>query len=172
MAEALGSKQKKRRFKEPQTLEETKMVVGQSIPKTTQYKTRWGVRIFENWRSQRNNKLPECEVNPLGLNVSFVQTLDTPLTSMTKASLNFWLIKFIQELTDKDGAAYVEKTMYQIICCLKRYFETNGRADLNPLDTKDVVFQGFSQILDAEMKKSHRAGGQLERCKEEKKARY
>ncbi|KAK3715050.1 hypothetical protein QZH41_012108 [Actinostola sp. cb2023] len=88
---------------------------------------------------------------------------------MTKASLNFWLIKFIQELTDKDGAAYVEKTMYQIICCLKRYFETNGRADLNPLDTKDVVFQGFRQILDAEMKKSHRAGGQLERCKEEKK---
>ena len=71
MAEALGSKQKKRRFKEPQTLEETKMVVGQSIPKTTQYKTRWGVRIFENWRRQRNNKLPECEVNPLGLNVSF-----------------------------------------------------------------------------------------------------
>ena len=55
----------------------------------------------------------------------------------TLASMNFWLIKFIQELTDKDGDAYPEKNLYQIVCSIRRYLEEHGRAEANILDGKN-----------------------------------
>ena len=71
------------------------------------------------------------------LNLEAVENLNKPLWKMSLAITNFWLIKFIQELTDKDGDAYPEKTIYQIVCSTRRYLEEHGRAEANILDGKN-----------------------------------
>ena len=50
---------------------------------------------------------------------------------MSMKSMNVWLIKFVQELADKDGDQYPEKTIYQIVCSLRQYLEEHGRVEAN-----------------------------------------
>ena len=85
----------------------------------------------------RENKQANREENPFKLNLEAVENLNKPLWKMSLASMNFWLIKFIQELTDKDGDAYPEKNIYQIVCSIRRYLEEHGRAEANILDGKN-----------------------------------
>ncbi len=65
-----------------------------------------------------------CESNPFSLDLQ--TELETELCSMTARTLNFWLIKFVQEVCDKDGKPYPERIVYQIICSLKRHLDENG----------------------------------------------
>ena len=88
---------KKRRFRDPQSVEKSIENVQNAIPQTTRYKNRWGVRIFEDWQSGRENKADMCESNPFSLDLQNLQNLETGLCSMTARTLNFWLIKFVQE---------------------------------------------------------------------------
>ena len=79
----------------------------------------------------RENRAVMCESNPFCLDLQNLQNLETDLCSMTARTLNFWLIKFVQEviICHKDGKLYPERTVYQIVCSLKkRYLEENGRA--------------------------------------------
>ena len=108
--------------------------VRNAIPQTTRYKNRLGVRIFEDWQSGRENKAVMCESNPFSL---YLQNLETELCSMTARTLNFWLIKFVQELCDKDGKPYPGRTVYQIVCSLKRHLDENGRAEANMLNANN-----------------------------------
>ena len=94
---------KKRRFRNRQSLETSIDNVRKAIPLTTRYKNHWGLRIFEDWQSGRENKAVICEKNPFSLDLQNLQNLDTHLCSMTARTLNFWLIKFVQEVCDKDG---------------------------------------------------------------------
>ena len=84
------------------------------------YKTRWSVRIFEAWQAERENKFAMSEDNPFALDLTQVEHLDTSLRNMSMKSMNFWLIKFVQELSDNDGDPYPEKTIYQTVCSLRR----------------------------------------------------
>ena len=58
---------KKRRFRDPQSVERSIENIRNAIPQTTRYKNRWGVRIFEDWQNGRENKAVMCESNPLSL---------------------------------------------------------------------------------------------------------
>ena len=71
------------------------------------------------------------------LDLQNLQNLDTHLCSMTARTLNFWLIKFVQEVCDKDGEPYPGRTVYQIICSLKQHLEENGRAEANMLNANN-----------------------------------
>ncbi len=64
-----------------------------------------------------------CESNPYNLDLQNLQNLVTEFCSMTARTLNFWLIKFVQEVCDKDGKPYAERAVYQIICSLKRHLD-------------------------------------------------
>ena len=57
---------------------------------------------------------------------------------MDALSLNYWLSKFVMEVAKKSGERYPPKSVYGIICALKRYLEEkNGSEALNPLDASD-----------------------------------
>ena len=57
---------------------------------------------------------------------------------MDVLSLNYWLSKFVMEVAKKSGERYPPKSVYGIICSLKRHLEErNGSEALNPLDTSD-----------------------------------
>ncbi len=69
--------------------------VRNAIPQTTRFKSHWGVRIFEDWQSRRENKAVMCESNPFSLDLQNLQNLETELYSMTARTLNLWLIKIV-----------------------------------------------------------------------------
>ena len=106
---------KKRRFRNPQSVETSIDNVRKAIPLTTRYKNLLGLPIFEDWQSGREYKAVICGNNPYSLDLQNLQNLDTHLCSMTARTLNFWLINFVQEVCDKDGEPYPGRTVYQII---------------------------------------------------------
>ena len=131
---------KKKRFLEPQTVECSVSTVNKATPRSTRYKNRWAVRIFEEWQAQRGNQLVLSECNPFSLDISRVENLSTNLLNMSTESLNFWMIKFVQEVCDNDGDHYPGNTLYQIVCSIKRYLEENGRGECNMLDVKNYRY--------------------------------
>jgi hypothetical protein len=83
----MASSCKKRRFRDLQSVERSIDNVRNAIPRTTRYKNRWGVRIFEDWQSGRENKAVMCESNPFSLDLQNLQNLETELCSMTARTL-------------------------------------------------------------------------------------
>jgi hypothetical protein len=45
--------------------------------------------------------------------------------------MNFCPMKFIQEFSDRDSEPCPAKTLYQIMCSLKRHLEENGGVGAN-----------------------------------------
>ncbi|CAH3036024.1 unnamed protein product, partial [Porites evermanni] len=85
-----------------------------------------------------------------------VQSLEEKLEDLDSLSLNYWLTKFVQEFpsrSNKNGGRYPSRSLYGIVCGLKRYLEdVNGGNALNRLDSSDKRFAIFRRRLDAEMK--------------------
>jgi hypothetical protein len=88
-------------------------------------------------QSWRENKAVICERKPFSSDLQNLENLETELCSMTARTLNFWLIKFVQEACDKDGKPYPGRKVYQIICSLKRHLDENGRAKANMLNANN-----------------------------------
>ena len=64
--------------------------------------------------------------------------LSADIVRMDVLSLNYWLSKFKVEVAKKSGKRHPLKTVYGIICALKRYLEEkNGSEASNPLDASD-----------------------------------
>ena len=67
-----------------------------------------------------------------------LQTLDTAIRDMSTCSLDYWLSKFVQEVSNSSGERYPSRSLYSIICGLKRHLsDVNGSAALNPLEMSD-----------------------------------
>ena len=69
----MASDTKKKRFREPEAVETSIENIKKSIPRSTLYKNRWGVRIFEAWQAERENKLVMSEDNPFALDLTQVK---------------------------------------------------------------------------------------------------
>ena len=83
-------------------------------------------------------------LNPGGLFKSFdlhkVAMLYSSIEEMDAFSLNYWLsnCKFVMEVAKKSGERYPAKTIYGIVCGIRRHLEEkNGAKALNPLDNSD-----------------------------------
>ncbi|XP_068681836.1 zinc finger MYM-type protein 2-like [Montipora foliosa] len=159
------------RFRSPKTGEEdTKMLEG-SIPKSTAYRNKWAVKMFHQWQINRRVQVPVLDaggafkVKDYG-DLSKVQSLSTDLANLDANALNYWLSKFVQEVANSKRKVYPARTLYGIVCGIRRHLEeTGGSEALNPLDASDK-----SRCLDAEMKDSTRQGVSLQPKKEEKEA--
>ncbi|XP_068723066.1 uncharacterized protein [Montipora capricornis] len=149
------------RFRQPKSVEDEERCVLNAIPKSTRYKNKWAARIFEEWGKARFPKVATLE--PGGLfkeyNLHKVQSLEIPLLQMDALSVNYWLTKFVQEVAKPSKERYPPKTIYQIVCGLRRFMEENNeKLDFNPLDASDKRFSIFRRVLDAEMKEGTRLG--------------
>ena len=87
------------RFRAAKTFEQEEKCVASAISKSTQYKNKWAVGIFEQWQKVRVPKVATLEPGGLFKNYDLhkVQSLEFPLLEMDALSLNYWLAKFIQE---------------------------------------------------------------------------
>ena len=128
-----------KRFRAARSLDEEAKVLAAAVPKTTEYKNRWAVKLFEEWKTERDNVHSSQEYSSVRLmEVENVENLNTSLQLMKAESINFWLTKFVQEVRDQKGQRYPGKTLYQIIAALKRYLANKGRTDINLLSKTDT----------------------------------
>ena len=139
-ASTLLSKMAEYRFRQPKSVEDEERCVLNAIPKSTRYKNKWAARIFEEWGKARFPKVATLE--PGGLFKEYdlhkVQSLEIPLLQMDALSVNYWLTKFVQEVAKPSKERYPPKTIYQIVCGLRRFMEENNeKLDFNPLDASD-----------------------------------
>ena len=65
----MASEPKKKRFREPEAVKNSIENITKSIPRSTVYKNRWGVRIIEAWQAERENELVMSEDNPFALDL-------------------------------------------------------------------------------------------------------
>ena len=63
-----------------------------------------------------------------------VQELTESIENENAKSLNHWLRKFVQGVANMSGGRYPSRTLYNIVCGLKRFsVEKNGEGAINPL---------------------------------------
>ena len=77
-------------------------------------------RFFENGKAKertRSAPLSQAECSKVKTKV-----LTESIENMNAKSINYWLWKFVQEVADKSGGRYPSRTLYNIICGLKRFF--------------------------------------------------
>jgi len=128
------------RFRDPKSVEDEESLLHDARPKSTIYKNRWSVDTFRSWQRSRVIKFPTVEVGSVlrDYNVREVQSVEENLEDMNSSSLNYWLTKFVQEVANKNGGRYPPRTLYGIVCGIKRHLEEqNGANALNPLDNSD-----------------------------------
>ena len=84
------------RFCFPKTIEDEELCVERAVPKSTRYKNKWEVGIFEDWQRVRSVKFPIVEIGGVFKEYEFdkVQPLTRPITEIDALTLNYWLSKF------------------------------------------------------------------------------
>ena len=112
-----------------------------SIPKSTAYKTKWGIKIFHQCQINRKVKVPVPDAGGAFKDygdLSKVQSLSTDLANMDANALNYWLSKFVQEAVNSEGKVYPGRTLNGIICGVRRHLEETVRSEaFIPLDALD-----------------------------------
>ena len=58
------------------------------------------------------------ENSPFPTDKSYVQRLDTDIANITAESLNFWKIKFIEELWKENGEGYPPRPLNSSVCAI------------------------------------------------------
>ena len=112
-----------------------------TVPASTKYKNKWAVSSFAEWQRLREVQVPVLDCGGLfkDYDLHKVIALSADIAGMDALSLNYWLSKFVMEVAKSSGGKYPPKTVYGIICALKRYLEEkNGSEALNPLSIQSL----------------------------------
>ena len=123
------------RLRIPKTSDEENACIINSFPKSMVYKNKRTIQISREWQGQRTNRI--CSIGPGGVfkgeDICLdVQELTESIENMNAKSL--WLCKFVQEVANKSGGRYPCRTLYNIVCGLKRFLvKKNDEGALNPL---------------------------------------
>ena len=128
------------RSRVPKTSFQENLLVNDAVPAPSKYKNTWAVSIFAEWQRLREVQVRVLDCGGLfkDYDLHKVTALTADIAGMDVLSLNYWLSKFVMEVAKTSGGRYPPKTVYGIICALKRYLEEkNGSEALNPLDASD-----------------------------------
>ena len=137
------------RFADPVSDNRESELRSSAVPEKTKATTQWGVRVWRDW-AQARITLPTDLVNRVAP--------CSPLMDMPPDDLAYWMGKFVLEVRKQDGKEYPPKSLYALVCCIKRHFEENGIYNINPLCSTNDRFGDFRRTLDAEMKRLHGMG--------------
>ena len=113
-----------------------------AVPKTTQKDTLWCIRLWNEWRKERNSRTEE--------------QIPLDIVGLSPAVLQRWLSRFVLEVRKKCGTAYPPDSLYHVICGIMRFIRQNGRPEIDFF--KEQAYAEFRATLDAEMKRLKQAG--------------
>lgn len=90
---------------------------------STRYRNKWAVGIFKDWQRVRSVEFPILEVGGVfnDMNCTKSNRLLCPQQTWTYLTLNYWLSKFVQEMAKSSKYPYPPKTLYQIVCGIRRF---------------------------------------------------
>ena len=103
------------RFAAPVSETEVRGKIEDCGPKSTKYKDKWAVALFENWREQRNMKVRSIEDSRVDGRQSGLEVIESSIEMMSDDELNRTLASFICEIRKTDGSKYPPNTLYGII---------------------------------------------------------
>ena len=132
-----------RAFQKPENAEEERNFIENAIPKSTCAMTKWSVKIFLEWQNSRKNKNPPIEPCTFRTDKSKVQCLDTDTANIMAVSLNFWLIKFVEELCKENCERYPSRSLHSIlkpnigVCGIQRFLKDASGTDAVRIMTKN-----------------------------------
>ena len=138
------------RFRLPKSASEEQVLADEAVPSSTKYKNKWALKLFREWLQQREMKVPILD--PGGLFKDYelhkVNPVSCEIEDMDVISLNYWLTKFVMEVAKDSGERYPPRTVYGIVCGLKRYLgDKNGDEALNPLEADDKRYGKLSTLF-------------------------
>jgi len=115
-------------------------------PKNTEYSTKWALKNFNEWKTERNSSFPD---NPVP---------ESLLEEADAEQLNKWLSYYVAETRNTNGECYPPATLYQLLCGLLRHMRLANPATPNFLDKKDSRFRGLQTVVDNTFKKLRAEG--------------
>lgn len=146
-AKGKGGKESKR-FVAPTSSVEMEKICKGFVPKNTQKATNWAVRVFEEWRVERNKATSDdgkkCPSN----------LLECPLQTL----LNYWLSRFVVEVRREDGQQYPPTTISNLLAGLYRECRKYDRNCPNFMNRKDPMFKELSGALQVRYRELREAG--------------
>ena len=147
----LAEKKKGRpsRFRLPKSASEEQVLAYKAVPSSTKYKNKWALKLFREWQQQRVMKVPILDPGGLFKNYELhkVTPVSCEIEDMDAISLNYWLTKFVIEVAKDSGERYPLRTVYGIVCGVKRHLaDKNGDEALNPLDGHDKRYGKLSTL--------------------------
>ena len=108
------------RVRSPKTEKEEIALLPETGTKNTKYKTKWAGNAFTAWQNKRVNKRVQLETDgEKGLESTDLEDLSVSLEHMSAKS--FWRYKFICEVAKQSGKQYPPKTLYLLVCGIKRH---------------------------------------------------
>ena len=138
------------RFRLPKSASEEQVLADEAAPSSTKYKNKWALKPFREWQQQREMKVPILD--PGGLFKDYelhkVNPVSCEIEDMDAISLNYWLTKFVMEVAKDSGERYPPRTVYGIVCGVKRHLaDKNGNEALNALDAHDKRYGKLSTLF-------------------------
>ena len=133
------------RFAVPVNPQEIEKVSKGLVPSNTETSTRWAVKNFNDWVTNRNERLPD---NPIPLDL--LECHDA--TKVCK-----YLCMFVLETRKSDGSEYPPCTIKALLSGLNRVLHAN-KAPFSILDKHNPEFQELSNTLDVVCSNLHRQG--------------
>ena len=84
---------------------------------------KWVVTIFGEWKISRSVIAPVLDPGGLfkGYDLHKVAQLSISIEEMDAVTLNYRLSKFVMEVAKKSGERYPPKTVYGIVCGIRRH---------------------------------------------------
>ncbi|XP_028407815.1 uncharacterized protein LOC114530389 [Dendronephthya gigantea] len=143
------------RFGKPVCETEVRAKIDDCVPKSTRYKDKWAVTLFENWREQRNIKVRRVNERSVDDGDCGLEVIENSVDVMSDDELNRTLACFICEVRKSDGSKYPPNTLYGIIAAIQHFLKGKGKQVRLLNDDK---FEYLRNALDAVMKESASAG--------------
>ena len=150
MVMAKKKKGRPSRFRLPKSASEEQFLADEAVLSSTKYKNKWALKLLLEWKQQREMKVPILD--PGGFFKDYelhkVNPVSCEIEDMDVISLNYWLTKFVMEVAKDSGERYPPRTVYGIVCGVKRYLgDKNGDEALNPLDAHDKRYGKVSMLF-------------------------
>ena len=137
------------RFANPISEVEIQHKIGNAVPKSTKYKEKWTVNLFENWRQQRNERFGNTG------GIIDVNIVHKSLKVMSDEELYRSLALFVCEVRKANGSKYPPNTLHGMLASIQHYLK--GKKRIVRL-FKDDKFSFLRDALDAMMKESSSVG--------------
>ena len=88
------NEERHRLFHSPKGKLEEEKAIADAVPASTRYKNKWVVEVNAEWQSSRGQGSEEGVC---------LQDVITPLEYFDPSSFTYWLVKFVEEVVNKEG---------------------------------------------------------------------